>query len=157
MGPLAPGKDAMKAIDLCTRKVTTASATAPVATLSKLMRTDHVGSVVVTEAGGRKPVGIVTDRDIVVEVVAMGLDPATLTAADIMSPSPAVANVGDDAFWALKIMRDHGVRRLPLVEDDGRLAGMLAFDDLMEHIGSTLGDIAQVIGSGRNVEAGRRV
>jgi CBS domain-containing protein len=146
----------MKAIDLCTRKVTTAQAATPVAALSKLMRSDHVGSVVVTGPGGRTPVGIVTDRDIVVEVVAMGLDPATLTAGEIMTASPAVANAGDDAFWALKIMRDHGVRRLPVVAGDGALAGVLAFDDLMEHMGTTLGDIAQVIGTERKVEASRR-
>jgi CBS domain-containing protein len=144
----------VKAIDLCTRKVTTAAATARVAALSKLMRTDHVGSVVITGEG--KPVGIVTDRDIVVEVVAMGLDPATLTAGEIMTTSPAVANAGDDVFWALKIMRDRGVRRLPVVGADGALAGILAFDDLMQHVGTTLGDIAQVIGTERNVESWRR-
>jgi CBS domain-containing protein len=147
----------MKAIDLCTRNVTTAPATAPVATLSKLMRTHHVGSVVVTGNGvAGKPMGIVTDRDIVMEVVAMGLDPATLTAGDIMTASPAVALAGDDALWALKIMRDRGVRRLPVVDEKGDLAGLLAFDDVMEHVGTTLGDIAQVIGTERSIESFRR-
>ena len=146
----------MKAIELCSRKVTTAPATAPVATLSKLMRSDHVGSVVVTGEGSRKPMGIVTDRDIVMEVVAMGLDPATLTAGDIMTASPAVASAGDDALWALKIMRDRGVRRLPVVDEKGELAGLLAFDDVMQHVGTTLGDIAQVIGTERNIESWRR-
>jgi CBS domain-containing protein len=144
----------MKAIDLCTRKVTTAPASAPVAALAKMMRVDHVGSVVVTADG--KPVGIVTDRDIVVEVVATGLDPSTLTAGEIMSTSPAVANAGDDALWGLKIMRDRGVRRLPVVGEDGALAGILAFDDLMEYVGNTLGDIAQVVGTERSIEAWRR-
>ena len=146
----------MKAIELCSRKVTTAPTTAPVATLSKLMRSDHVGSVVVTADGSRKPMGIVTDRDIVMEVVAMGLDPATLTAGDIMTTSPAVASAGDDALWALKIMRDRGVRRLPVVDEKGELAGLLAFDDVMQHVGTTLGDIAQVIGTERNIESWRR-
>ena len=144
----------MKVIDLCTLKVTTAPASAPVAALSKMMRMDHVGSVVVT--GGGKPVGIVTDRDIVVEVVAMGLDPSTLTAGEIMSTSPAVANAGDDVLWALKTMRDRGVRRLPVVAEDGAIAGILAFDDLMEYIGNTLGDIAQVVGTERSIETWRR-
>ena len=144
----------MKAIDLCTRKVTTALASAPVAALAKMMRVDHVGCVVVTAEG--KPVGIVTDRDIVVEVVATGLDPSILTAGEIMSTSPAVANAGDDALWGLKIMRDRGVRRLPVVREDGALAGILAFDDLMEYVGNTLGDIAQVVGTERSIEAWRR-
>jgi CBS domain-containing protein len=146
----------MKAIDLCTRKVTTAHATALVDAVSKLMRTHHVGSVVVTGAGTGKPVGIVTDRDIVMEVVAMGLDPATLTAGDIMTASPAVARAGDDALWALKIMRDRGVRRLPVIDDQGELAGLLAFDDVVQYLGTTLGDIAQLIGTERSIEPARR-
>ena len=146
----------MKVIDLCTRKVTTAPASAPVAALSKLMRSDHVGSVVVTAEGSRKPMGIVTDRDIVMEVVAMGLDPATLTAGDIMTASPAVAGAGDDALWALKIMRDRGVRRLPIVDAGQHVMGVIALDDVMQHVGSTLNDIAQLIGSERLAESMQR-
>jgi len=144
----------MRVIDLCIRNVATAPASAPVATLAKTMRAKHVGSIVVTGEG--KPVGIVTDRDIVMEVVAMGLDPAGLTAGDIMTTSPAVAQGGDDALWALKVMRDRGVRRLPVVGQDGGLAGIIAFDDLMAHVGTTLGDIAQMIGTERCVESCRR-
>jgi len=70
---------------------------------------------------GRKPLGIVTDRAIVVEVVAKGLDPATLTACDVMTASPAVAGTDDDILWALKTMRDRGVRRLPVVDAGGEL------------------------------------
>lgn len=147
----------MKTSELCTRDVVTATAATSLTELSKLMRKNHVGSVVVTgDGGGRKPLGIVTDRDIVVEVLAMGLNPGTVTAGDIMTIAPAVSRQEDDALWALKIMRDRGVRRLPVVDDKGDLAGMLAFDDLMQHVGTTLGDIAQVIGSARVVESWRR-
>jgi CBS domain-containing protein len=143
--------------ELCRRDVVTATAATSLTELSQLMRTNHVGSVVVTGAAGeRKPLGIVTDRDIVVEVLAMGLNPAAVTAGDIMSTSPAVSRAGDDVLWALKVMRDRGVRRLPVVDDKGDLAGMLAFDDLMQHVGTTLGDIAHVIGTERLVEAWRR-
>ena len=143
--------------DLCRRDVITATTTTSLTELSQLMRTNHVGSVVVTGAAGeRKPLGIVTDRDIVVEVLAMGLNPAAVTAGDIMSTSPAVSRAGDDVLWALKVMRDRGVRRLPVVDDKGDLAGMLAFDDLMQHVGTTLGDIAQVIGTERSIESWRR-
>lgn len=146
----------MKIGELCKRPVVTATAAAPLTELSKLMRTNHVGSVVVTGGGGRKPVGIVTDRDIVVEAIAMGLDPAAVTAGDIMTTSPAVSGQEDDALWALKIMRDRGIRRLPVVDENGEIAGMLAFDDLMQHFGTTLGDIAQLIGTERSVESTRR-
>jgi CBS domain-containing protein len=147
----------MRIADLCRRDVVTATAKTPLAELAQLMRKNHVGSVVVTGAAGeRKPLGIVTDRDIVVEVLAMGLDPGAMTAGDIMTSSPAVSRPEDDALWALKIMRDRGVRRLPVVDSHGDLAGILAFDDLMQHVGTTLGDIAQVIGTERVVESWRR-
>ena len=147
----------MKTLDLCNRDGVTASPAMSLSDISKLMRLRHVGSVVVlAEGGGRKPAGILTDRDIVIEVVAMGLDPATVTAGEIMTPSPVVTKQGDDALWALKVMRDRGVRRLPVVDEQGALTGILAFDDLMEYLGTTLGDIAQLIGTARVVENTRR-
>ena len=146
----------MKASEICRKDVVAVPASATLAAVSKMMRKDHVGSVVVTAEGGRKPVGIVTDRDIVIEVVAQGLDPTTLTAGDVMTGSPAVARPDDDVLWTLKTMRDRGVRRLPVVDAAGDLAGILAFDDLMQHLGSTLSDIAQVIGTERQVELVRR-
>lgn len=146
----------MKTADLCKRQVVTAPPAMPLPELARLMRANHVGSVVVTQDGGRKPVGIVTDRDIVMEVVAPGLDAATMTAGDIMTGSPVVAGLEDDAMWVLKTMRDRGVRRIPVVDENGDLAGILAFDDLMQHVGTTLNDFAQVIGTERLVEAWRR-
>ena len=146
----------MKTYDLCRKTVVTATAATPLADISRLMRRDHVGSVVVTDAEKRKVLGIVTDRDIVVEVVAMGLDASSMTAGDIMTQAPAVSEADDDALWALKIMRDRGVRRLPVVDGKGELAGVIAFDDLMQHFGAVMGDIAQVIGTERTVEGARR-
>ena len=141
----------MKTSDLCRKDVITVAASARVTDISKVMRKSHVGSVVVTS--GRKPLGIVTDRDIVVQVLAVELDPANVTAADVMSPSPAVIGAEDDVLWALKTMRDRGVRRLPVVDDRGELAGIIAFDDLMQHVGTTLADIAHVIGTERLAES----
>jgi len=146
----------MKTIDLCRKPVVTTEPGASLAEVARVMRANHVGSVVVTEAGGRKPLGIVTDRDIVVEVLAMGLDPATMTAGDIMTGSPAVATGDEDAQWALKIMRDRGVRRLPVVDANGDLEGLVAFDDLVLHAGTTMSDIAQLVGTQRVVEGSRR-
>jgi CBS domain-containing protein len=147
----------MKAVDICRKPAVTVKAGTSLIEVARLMRTSHVGSVVVTDNnGGRKPVGIVTDRDIVVEVTAMGLDASNMTAGDIMTRSPAVSESGDDALWALKIMRDRGVRRLPVVDAKGDVAGLLAFDDLVQHLGNTLGDVAQVIGTERTVEGARR-
>ena len=141
----------MKTSELCRKDVVTVAGSAPLTDVSKMMRKCHVGSVVVTDGG--KPAGIVTDRDIVVEVVAKGRDPATVTASDVMSASPAVVGTDDDVMWALKTMRDRGVRRLPVVDERGQLKGIIAFDDLMQHVGTTLSDIAHVIGTERLVES----
>jgi CBS domain-containing protein len=146
----------MKTHELCHKPVVTAIPAASLNELARLMRANHVGSVVVLEERGRKPVGIVTDRDIVVEVLAMGLDPSIVTAGDIMTRSPAVASGEEDALWALKVMRDRGVRRLPVVDSRGELEGIIAFDDLVQHLGTTLADIAQLIGTERVVEGARR-
>jgi CBS domain-containing protein len=147
----------MKAVDICRKPVVTAAAATSIVEIAALMRANHVGSVVVVaNNGGRKPVGIVTDRDIVVEVLALGLDATTMTAGDIMSQSPAVSGEDDDVLWALKTMRDRGVRRLPVVDGKGEIAGMLAFDDVVQHLGTSIGDIAQMIGTQRLVETTRR-
>jgi len=146
----------MKTSELSRKDVASVPASATLVAVSKLMRKGHVGSVVVTGEGNSKPVGIVTDRDIVLEVVAQGLDPTKLTAGDVMTTSPAVANPDDDVLWTLKTMRDRGVRRMPVVDASGDLAGIIAFDDVMQHVGTTLSDIAQVIGTERVVEGWRR-
>ena len=149
----------MKIADLCRRDVVTAPASASLVEVARLMRKNHVGSVLVVEAGEagkRKLAGILTDRDIVVEVLAMGLNPFAVTAGDIMTSAPAVARPGDDALWGLKTMRDRGVRRLPVLDDTGDLVGVISFDDLMQHLSGILGDIAQIIGTERAVEGYRR-
>jgi CBS domain-containing protein len=147
----------MKAVDICRKPVVTAAAATSIVEIATLMRANHVGSVVVvSNDGARKPVGIITDRDIVVEVLALGLDAATMTAGDIMSQSPVVSQEDADVTWALKVMRDRGVRRLPVVDGKGDLAGMLAFDDVVQHLGTSIGDLAQMIGTQRLAEATRR-
>ena len=147
----------MKTGDICKRQVVVARRSTPLTEVAQLMRKNHVGSVVILEEGeARLPIGIVTDRDITVQVVAPGLDARTMTAGDVMTVSPAVARREDDALWALKIMRDRGIRRLPVVDDAGALAGIVSLDDLMEHVGGALGDIVQALGTERSVENWRR-
>ena len=87
------------------------------------MHDEHVGCLVVVEQndGSEFPVGMLTDRDIAIEVVAFGLDPATMTAGDVMSEKPAVVEEDDDLLDALAHMRERGVRRLPVVRPDGAL------------------------------------
>ena len=101
----------------CVRNVVTATRETPVARCAQLMHDEHVGGVVIVdEHDGRSiPVGMVTDRDIAIEVVAFGVDAQTLTAGDIMAGELAVARVDEDLLSVLATMREHGVRRLPVV------------------------------------------
>lgn len=147
----------MKVGDFCRKPVVTVTAAVAIAEVARIMRQRHVGSVVVVD-GPRtlKPVGIVTDRDIVIEVLAAGVDPGTVTAGDIMTGSPIVASTGEDVMWALKTMRARGIRRLPVVDDRGMLVGILALDDLLQLLGGALGDVVQLLGTERVGETLRR-
>jgi CBS domain-containing protein len=145
----------MKTGDLCKRQVVTATADTVLSDIAKLMRASHVGSVVVVDAA-RKPVGIVTDRDIVVEVVAAELDARTIKVGEVMTRHPTLTLESDDASWSLKVMRDRGVRRLPVMSDAGELVGIVALDDLLESAASGLFDVVQAIGTERLVEGQRR-
>jgi CBS domain-containing protein len=147
----------MKTGDICKRQVIVARRDTPLDQVAQSMRKNHVGCVVVIdESEARRPIGIVTDRDLVVEVIAPGLDPRSVTAGDIMTTSPAVTRREDDSLWALKTMRDRGIRRLPVVDEAGALYGIVSLDDLVEHVGVALGDIVQALGTERNVENWRR-
>jgi CBS domain-containing protein len=140
----------MKTSDICRKDVVTASPRTTLAGVAQLMRRHHVGSVVVVDSlDARRPIGIVTDRDIVIEVVAAGEDPSTLTAGEIMTSPPVTAAAADEASWTLKIMRDHGVRRLPVLDATGAMVGIVALDDLLNAASAALADVVQAIGTGR--------
>jgi len=147
----------MKTIDICNRQVVTVLADSTLADVARLMRKNHVGAVVVVDGSdSRKPLGIVTDRDIVIEVVAQGQAASTLKAGEVMSESLATTKSDDDVSWALKIMRDHGVRRLPVVDGRGAMVGIVALDDLLRFYASLLNDVAQTLGTERIVEGALR-
>ncbi len=147
----------MKAGQVCKRDVVSASFGTSLAEAARLMRENHVGSIVVLDASRpRRPAGIVTDRDIVVEVVAPGLDAAGITVGEVMGRALAVVREDDDALAALKLMRRQGVRRLPVVDAQGDLAGILSLDDLLEVGANALSDVAQAIASEQAIEGWRR-
>ena len=137
----------MSAGEYCNRDVVVTDAATSVLDAAQLMRTHHVGNLVVVDspADGAKPVGIVTDRDILVEVVAKNVSPEKLTVGDIMSS--AIATVGEDTklIDAIELMRNKGVRRLPVVQANGVLAGILAVDDVIELVAEQLNDLSRLI------------
>jgi len=132
----------------CQRDVVTVTSQATVAEAARLMRDKHVGCVVVVDdqrSGPHIPLGIVTDRDIVVEVIAVGLDPQTMTVGDIMPRQLVTVRVDQDTRDALRFMHAQGIRRLPVVGDGGRLLGLIAFDDLLESVNDQLWDLTKAV------------
>ncbi|EEF25938.1 CBS domain-containing protein [Massilia sp. PDC64] len=111
-----------------------------------LMRKHHVGDIVVVDDvdGERTPAGIVTDRDIVVSVVALGLDPAGLQVGDIMTDDLLTADEHDDVSITIERMRLRGIRRVPVVGEGGRLAGIVSADDLLGFLAEEMEDLARI-------------
>ena len=142
----------------CTRDVARVMPQASLRDASLLMRNRHVGALVVVEIqGGReRPVGVVTDRDIVVAVVAPGARLESIRVGDVMQPQLRVARESDDLFDALRQMAEHGVRRLPVVAADGGLAGIVTADDLLRVLAAELGGFAAALQRGRERERAER-
>ena len=117
---------------ICNREVITVQRDATVLHAAVLMRQYHVGDVVVIENRKNKtvPIGIVTDRDIVVELVATELDCKVITVGDIITKLIVVKDSAG-VFEAIQLMVNKGVRRLPVVDDAGGLVGIITLDDLL--------------------------
>ena len=146
----------MEVGDLCTRNVVTIGVHASLVEAAQIMRKDHVGLLVVTEpaADGHdsKVVGVLTDRDIVTAVVAKSADPNTLTVGDVMARNPVMANEAHALGHALRLMRETGVRRVPVVGNRDQLVGVLSLDDVLDALATELGDVSQAIRSGQRFE-----
>ncbi len=144
--------------EICSRIVVVADSRTQVHEAAKLMRDHHIGALVVTEGGAnaRRPIGIVTDRDMVVEVVAADVDYRTLTVGDIMSERPATIKETAGLFEAIAQMRSDGVRRLVVVDASGNLLGIAAMDDLIPVLAEELSALAQAIRVEQRRETQRR-
>lgn len=141
--------------DICNRNVVVAPKTEGVVDAAKRMRIAHVGDVVVVEErqGRHVPIGIVTDRDIVVSLVASDPDHIKyLDLKDMMSEELLVAKADDSVESALGRMQERGVRRLPVVDAGGALVGILTMDDLMRHFGEQLGRLVELMASEQHHE-----
>ncbi len=120
--------------EVCTRSVTIALKGTPLVDAARLMRAEHVGCLVVVEDGpaGRRTVsGLLTDRDIVMAVVAPGLDPNTLSVGDVMSTDLVTAREDDSLIDLMRAMRAKGVRRMPVVGAQDELVGIATLDDVL--------------------------
>jgi len=137
----------MSAGEYCNREVIIVEPTVSVTEAAVLMRRHHVGDLVVVEKAGEatRPVGIITDRDIVIEVMAQKIDPDSLTVKDIMSTDPVSVAETTSLLDTLDLMKQRGVRRVLVVADDGSLQGLLSADDAIELIAEQLNDLTQMV------------
>jgi CBS domain-containing protein len=124
---------------------------------AQLMRKHHVGALVVVDAVEKaRPVGIVTDRDLVLALMAEGLDPALFTVGDIMSTALVTARPDTDVLDAVALMRDHRLRRLVVVDATGLLVGIVSLDDVLAVMSQRLLDLTQVMSRSRDREFEQR-
>lgn len=131
---------------VCNREVVFVSKDNTVTKAAQLMREHHVGSLVVVEGGEgfRKPVGILTDRDIVIEVVAEEVNVDKLLVGDIMSFDTVTVRESDGVSETIKLMRGKGVRRMLVVDDDGLLAGIITADDFIDLLAEEVADLSRL-------------
>jgi CBS domain-containing protein len=132
---------------VCVREVLVVARETTVQEAARLMRQHHVGSLVVVDApnGRSAPVGVITDRDIVLSVVATKLDPSVFTAGDLLTAEVVTAHEDQGIFESIEKMRTHGIRRMPVVDQQGSLVGIVSVDDLIQLLGEELSELGKLI------------
>ncbi len=143
---------------ICNREVIFVQRDTTVLEAAQLMRQYHVGALVVVETitDRRMPVGLITDRDLVVEVLATGLDASVMTAGDIMQPESVVVTDNAGLFDTIRLMRDKAVRRLPVVDGQGELIGIVTLDDLQALLVEELGQLSALVAREQKQEYQKR-
>ena len=145
--------------EICNREVVVAERTTTIVEAARLMRRYHVGDLVVVDEvqGRRVPVGMVTDRDLVVEVIAREQPFASCTVSAIMSATVVCVPETAGVIETIQLMRSHGVRRVPVVDADGALVGILAADDLLDLLAEELSALARIAPRGQEREVRARL
>jgi CBS domain-containing protein len=137
----------MNAGEICNREVVVAYRNMSLVEAANLMREYHVGSlvVVVDRLSERVPVGMLTDRDLTVAVVAKELDPRKINVGEVLSGELYTVREKDSVTDVLRLMRERGVRRVPVVTHSGALAGIVTIDDVLDIVAEQLGDIVRAV------------
>lgn len=145
----------IKIIDLSVHKVATIEEGTSILDCARTMRSMHVGSLVVVNKK-REPIGMLTDRDISIEVVALERDPKSLKVEDVMSAPVCTAHSDETVVDALARMREQGIRRLPVVDKEGTLCGIVTANNIVEEISEQLDSIVRAIKSSKTREQSLR-
>ncbi|MDH3635131.1 MAG: CBS domain-containing protein [Gammaproteobacteria bacterium] len=137
----------MRVGEYCNREVVVVEEEKSVTEAAAIMRQYHVGDVVICKAkyGKQMPVGIITDRDIALEIVAKGTDPDSIRVGDAMSFDLITVTEHDDLMHVIELMRDKGIRRVPVIDADEALVGILTVDDIVDLLSEVLVDLAHLV------------
>lgn len=141
--------------EICNRETVIVTEDEGVLDAARRMREYHVGDLVVVrdEDGRRRPVGVVTDRDLVVSVLAKDVDHlGRLLVSDILTGTVVTAREDERVHDALRRMRAHHVRRMPVVDREGNLVGIFSVDDMLELMASELADVSRLVTEQPTVE-----
>jgi CBS domain-containing protein len=145
----------MRIGEICVRNVVCADRKTTVEEAAQLMRSRHVGDLIVVDSAARGPVpvGIITDRDIVVQIVAAGLQPSQLSLGDIIGGSLITASEDQGIFDTIQQMQHNGIRRLPVVDKQGVLLGIITTDDVLQFLAIQFRGLSNVAVRERRQEA----
>lgn len=145
--------------EFCNREVVFATRKMSIPEAAQLMRQYHVGDLVVVDEieGRRVPVGIVTDRDIVIEIIAKSLDINEFSVGDIMGPQLVSVQEKEGVFETVRLMRAKGMRRIPVVNREGGLEGIVSADDILDLLAEEMSELAKVAPREQAREAKTRI
>jgi len=145
--------------EFCNREVVFATREMNISEAAQLMREHHVGDLVVVDQadGKRVPVGIVTDRDMVIEVIARSLDLNEFSVGDIMGRQLVSVQEKEGVFETIRLMRSNGVRRIPVLNPEGGLAGIVSADDMLDLLAEEMSELAKITSREQEREAKTRV
>lgn len=131
----------------CNREVIITGPETTVLEAAQLMRKHHVGTLVIAEKseGLARPLGIITDRDLVLGVMAPGLKPDTILVSDIMNEHLFTVLEEESVIETIRIMRGHGIRRIPVVDRQGVLQGIVSLDDLVMLLAEQMTELSKLI------------
>jgi CBS domain-containing protein len=140
--------------DLCILDVAYCTRAQSITDAARVMRERHTGDLLVVDAadGEPRPIGVITDRDIVLEVLALGRDPHKTTVGEIMATRLIVASGEEDVATAIERMRAHGVRRLPIVDAREYLLGIITLDDLLHWLAQQTNALSGIVQKGQTRE-----